>query len=65
MTSLIIEARVASYADIYLCKGDDIFRTLERIESKKPYYTTLIENKLLHYIKYIKTFLTMNSFKKN
>ena len=26
-----------SYADvIYLCLGDDIFRILERIESKKP-----------------------------
>ena len=23
-------------------RGDDIFRTIERIESKQPYYTTLI-----------------------
>jgi len=33
-------ARVMSYADsIYLWYGDDIFRTLERIESKQPYFT--------------------------
>ena len=42
MRSLTIEARVTSYADfIYLCQKDDISRTLEHIESKQPYYTTL------------------------
>ena len=43
MTSLIIEARVKSYkVFVYLCLGDDIFRTLERIESNQPYQTTLV-----------------------
>ena len=33
---------MTSYEDfINLCLGDDIFRTLERIESKQPYYTNL------------------------
>ena len=41
MTSLIIEAREASY-EVYLSiLGDNIFRILERIESKQPFYTTL------------------------
>ena len=36
------QRRVTSYANyIYLCKEDDIFRTLECIDSKQPYYTTL------------------------
>ena len=35
MTSLILELRVTSYTYfIYLCQGDDIYSTLERIESK-------------------------------
>ena len=43
MTSLIIEARVTSYEVLKLSiLGDDIFRTLEWIESNQPYYTTLI-----------------------
>jgi len=43
MTSLIIEARVTSYEVFNLSiLGDDIFRTLEWIESNQPYYTTLI-----------------------
>ena len=42
---------------IYPCLGDDIFRTLKRIERKQPYYTTLVqlvignkmmENKFIH-----------------
>ena len=39
MTSLIIEARVTSYEvlDLYIL-GDDIFRTLELIDSNKPWY---------------------------
>ena len=38
MTSLTIEASVISYTDsIYLCLGDDIFCTFERIESNQPY----------------------------
>ena len=41
MTSLIIEAREATY-EVYLSiLGDNIFRILERIESKQPFYTTL------------------------
>ena len=32
---------MTSYTDsIYLCQGDDIFRTLERIESNQPCCTT-------------------------
>ena len=42
MMSLIKEVRVKSYTDsIFLSQGDDISRTLERIHSKQPYYTTL------------------------
>ena len=40
MTSLIIEAR--RNIRFLSILGDDIFRTLERIESKQPYYTTLV-----------------------
>ena len=48
--SLIIEVRVTSYTDfIYLCQrqGDDIYRTLERIERNQPYYTILLQIILL------------------
>ena len=45
--SLIIEVRVMSYTDfIYLRQrqGDEISRTLERIESNQPYYTILLKS---------------------
>ena len=46
MTSLIEEVRVHLtsyiYLYIYLFQNDDISRTLERIESKQSYYTTLV-----------------------
>ena len=38
---------MTSYEVFYLYMiGDDIFRTLERIESTQPYYTTLIKHQL-------------------
>jgi len=45
LTSQIIEARVTSCYRlfIFLCSGDDIFRTLERIASNLTYYITLIK----------------------
>ena len=48
MTSLIIEARVTPHEVFYLSiLGDDIFRTLERIESNQPYYTTLVHEQTI------------------
>ena len=43
MTSPIIEIRVTLY-DVFIesILGDDIFRTLERMNSNKPFYTTLV-----------------------
>ena len=49
MTALLLEVGVTSYEDfIYLCQGDDIFCTLERIESlSNSLYNRLQANQLL------------------
>ena len=45
MTSLIIEARRVTLYEVSIL-GDDIFSTLERIESKQPYYKALFKRVL-------------------